>query len=360
MNNSPIDPSNSEDDLKQENIKLHQQLDDTIHELDISIYELDTSAQEHTAAQNDLQSTINNQEYVNQSLQIANEECSSNNEILQTINEELNTAKKEIQAANRKLTIANSELRIRNSELVILNNDLINFFASIKIAIVILDNDLQIRKFTPTAQQLFNLTSADNQYNFSNIKASLNVPDLEQMISEVQTSLRVKALEVKTQIGICYMLTIRPYHTTEDKMEGFVLVLHDIQSFKRCFAALEEAQNYAEEIIESVPLPLLILDSELRVSKVNREFYEIFPQVKRGETIQLSVFNMDYGRWNIPELRKMLEGMLAKETSIQKVKIEHEFEGAGHKIMLFNAVNINGLGNAKRILLSIEDITDHK
>ena len=367
MNNSPINPSNVKDDLNRENIKLRQQLDDTlhdlddtIHELDTSIHELDISARKNTAAQNGLQSVIDNQERINENLQITNEECSSSNELLQTINKELNVAKKGIQAANKKLTIANSELRIRNSELVILNNDLLNFFASVKIAIVMLSNNLEIRKFTPRAQQLFNLTSADNQHNLSDIKASLNIPNLEQMILDVQAHLRVKVLEVKAQTGLCYMLTIRPYHTAEDQIEGFVLVLHDIQSFKRCFAALEEAQNYAEEIIEGVPLPLLILDSELRVNKVNQAFYEVFPQVKRGTTIQLSIFNIDYGQWNIPELRKMLEGMLAEETCIQKVEIEHEFQGVGHKVMLFNAVKMSALGNANHILLSIEDITDRK
>ena len=367
MNNSPIDPSNSEDDLNQENIKLRQQLDDTIHELDDTIHELDTSIHEldissrkHTATQNGLRSVIDNQERINQNLQITNEECSSSNQVLQNINKELNIAKKEIQAANKKLTIANSELCIRNSELVILNNDLINFFASIKIAIVMLSNNLQVRKFTPTAQRLFNLISVDNQHNFSDIKATLNIPDLEQMISDVQTTLRVKALEVETLGGRCYMLTIRPYHTTENQIDGLVLVLHDIQVFKRSFAALEKAQNYAEEIIQSVPLPLLMLDSDLRVSKANQAFYETFPQIKWIDTIQLSLFDLDYGKWNIPELRLLLEGMLTEEATIQKVEIEHEFEGVGHKTMLFNVVKMRSLGEDNRILLSIEDITNRK
>ena len=360
MNNSPIDPTSHDDDLNRENIELRQQLDTSIHELDASIQELDASARKHTIAQNGLRSVIHNQERVNQDLQITNEECLSSNEVLQTINEELNIAKKEIQAANKKLSIANVELSRRNSELVILNNDLINFFASINIAIVMLANDLQVRKFTPTAQRLFNLTSVDNQHNFSDIKTSLNIPDLEQMISDVQTTLRVKALEVETLAGRCYMLTIRPYHTTEDQIDGLVLVLHDIQAFKRSFAALEEAQNYAEEIIESVPLPLLMLDSDLRVSKANQAFYETFPQVKWIDTIQLSLFDLDYGKWNIPELRLLLEGMLTEEATIQKVEIEHEFEGIGHKTMLLNAVKMSSLGDANRILLSIEDITEHK
>lgn len=367
MNNSPINPFGSEEDLNQENIKLHQQLDNTIHdldhtiqELDISIDELDNSAQKLTAAQDGLRSVIDNQERSNQDIQSDSEECFSNNKVLQTINEELNIAKKEIQAANKKISIANAELGKRNLELVILNNDLINFFASINIAIVMLSNNLQVRKFTPTAQRLFNLILVDNQSNFSDIKASLNIPDLEQMILDVQRTLHVKAVEVQTLAGRCYMLTIRPYYTTENQIDGLVLVLHDVHAFHRSFAALEKAQNYAEEVIESVSSPLLILDSDLRVSKANEAFYETFLQVKSIDTIQLSLFDLDHGEWNIPELKLLLEGMLIEEATTQKVEIERKFAGVGHKIMLFTAVKMRSLGETNHILLSIEDITDRK
>jgi two-component system CheB/CheR fusion protein len=345
IDNCPVDPASPQGDLERENARLRQELDATI--------------QEHTATQDYLQSVIQEHEHVNQDLKIANEEILSSNEELQSTNEELETAKEEIQATNEELTITNSELRSRNSELFLLNNDLINLLASINIAIVMLTNDLRVRRFTPMAQRLFNLIPADTQRHFTDIRTNLDIPDLEQVILDVQETIRVKALEVQTTSGQWYMLTIRPYRTTENQIDGVVLVLHDIHAFKRSLATLEEARNYAEEIVESVPLPLLVLESDLRVNKANRAFYQTF-QVQWLDTIQSSLFDLGNGQWNIPGLRPLLEGILTDDTTVQNVEIEHEFEHIGNKTMLLNAVKMIESGDTHRILLSIEDITDRK
>jgi two-component system, chemotaxis family, CheB/CheR fusion protein len=343
LDNCPVDPASPQGDLQRENARLRQ--------------ELDTATQAHTATQDYLQSIVREHECVDRDFKIANEKILLSNEQLQSINEELETTKEEIQATNEELNITNAELRSRNSELFLLNNDTLNFLASINIAIVMLTNDLRVRRFTPMAQRLFNLIPTDTQRHFSDLKTNLDIPDLKQAILAVQATLRVKALEVQTTSGQWYMLTIRPYRTTENQIDGIVLVLHDIHAFKRSLATLEEARNYAEEIVESVPMPLLVLESDLRVNKANRAFYRTF-QVEWRDTIESSLFDLGNGQWNIPELRRLLEGILTDDTTVQNVAIEHQFERIGKKTMLLNAVKTIDSGDAHRILLSIEDITD--
>jgi two-component system CheB/CheR fusion protein len=321
--------------------------------------ELANANQERAATQEYLQAVIQEQEHINQDLKVANEEILSSNEELQSTNEELETAKEEIQATNEELNTTNEELRSRNLELHQVNNDLTNLLGSINIPILILTSDLRVRRFTPMAQRLFNLIPTDAGRPLSDIRANLDVPELETLILEVLDTLSIKELEVQTLGGHWYNLRIRPYRTTENKIDGVVLVLIDIDVLKRSAATLEQARNYAEAIVETVQVPLIVLDSDFRVNKANRSFYETF-QVSPSETTQSLIFELGNGQWNIPGLQQILEDILANDTTIQNLEVEHCFEQIGQKTMLLNGWKILQQGDAQRILLAIEDISDRK
>jgi len=337
--------SNKQGDLDPENEHLRQALA--------------IANKEKTAAQAHLQSLIQEQENLNQDLKIANEEILSSNEELQSTNEELETAKEEIQAANEELTTTNEELRSQYLEQTQLNNDLTNLLASINIPVLMLANDLQIRRFTPTAQGLFNLIPTDIGRPFSDIRSTLEVPDLEQMILEVIDTLHTKEQEVQTQTGYWYNLRIRPYRTTQNQIDGVVMVLIDIDALKRSARTLEEARNYAETIVETVQTPLVALDADFRVNTANRSFYTTF-EVSFSDTSKYSLFELGNGQWNIPKLRSILEEILVSDVELLNFELDHVFEQIGQKIMLLNACKLEGEDRALMILLSIEDITDRK
>lgn len=179
-------------------------------------HELAITKKEKDMAQANLQAVVEEQENLTQDLRVANEEIISSNEELQSINEELETAKEEIQATNEELITTVEELRTRNFDLQQLNNDITNLLASINIPILMLENDLRIRSFTPMAQRLFNLISSDVGRPFSDIRVNLEIPNLEEMILEVIETLNTKEQEVQTQSGYWYALRIRPYRTAEN------------------------------------------------------------------------------------------------------------------------------------------------
>ncbi|MEG4348536.1 CheR family methyltransferase [Microcoleus sp. LAD1_D3] len=332
---------------------------DLVREVELLRQALATAYQEKTAVQAQLQAVIQEQENLNQDIKVANEEILSSNEELQSTNEELETAKEEIQATNEELTTTNEELRNRNIEQSLVNNDLINLLSSINIPILMLTNDLQIRRFTPTAQEIFSVIPTDVGRPFSDIRSTLNVPDLEQMILEVIDTLQTKEQEVETLSGYWYNLRIRPYRTTENQIDGVVMVLLDIDALKRSARTLEEARNYAETIVETVQTPLVVLDANFRVNKANRSFYEMF-QVSPSETAKSSLFELGNGQWNIPQLRSILEDILLSNVQLQNFELDHLFEQIGIKTMLLNACKLEREDQALMILLSIEDITERK
>jgi two-component system CheB/CheR fusion protein len=186
--------------------------------------------QELGALREYLQSVIEEQESTNEELKSANEEILSANEELQSTNEELQTAKEEAQSANEELATVNDELRHRNAELARVNNDLVNLLSGVGIPIILVGQDLRVRRFTPPAEKLFNLISTDVGRPISDIKPNLDVPDLAKLIARVVDSLTPYEGIVKASEGEQYWLRVRPYVTIDKSIDGASVVLLDIHA----------------------------------------------------------------------------------------------------------------------------------
>ncbi|BDA71031.1 Signal Transduction Histidine Kinase (STHK) with CheB and CheR activity [Calothrix sp. PCC 7716] len=315
--------------------------------------------QELKATKEHLQSVIEEQEASNQDLRAANEEILSSNEELQSTNEELETAKEEIQATNEELKTVNDELYRRNLELNQLSNDLENLLSSTNIPIVMLGADVRIRRFTPLAQQILNLIPTDVGRPLRDINHNLNIPGLEQEILSVINTFSVKEQEVQDQKGHWYDLRIRPYRTIDNKIDGAVMILVDIDALKRSSEQLTESRNYAEAIVETMREPLVVLSSRLQVITANRAFYETF-DVTTTQVEGRPLFELGNGQWNIPHLRELLEQIVPSNNQLsefQNLVVEHEFEQIGRKIMMLNARRMSQPNHQDMILLAIDDIT---
>src|SRR5262249_47012870 len=149
----------------------------------------------------------------NEELKSANEEILSSNEELLSTNEELQTAKEEMQSTNEELATVNEELKCRNVELGQVNDDLLNLLQGVHIAIVMVDRDLRLRRFTPTAERLLNLIPSDVGRPIGNLNPNLNVADVEALLAEVLHTLMPQEHEVQDRDGRWYSLRIRPYVT---------------------------------------------------------------------------------------------------------------------------------------------------
>lgn len=184
--------------------------------------------EELDATRSYLQSIVEEQRTTEEELRSANEEIHSSNEELQSINEELETAKEELQSTNEELMTVNEELQNRNDELTQLNNDLNNLLSSVNIPIVMLGNDVRVRRFTPMAERVMNLIPADVGRCITDIKPNLRIPDLKRSISHVIDSLQIEEFDVEDANGRWYCMRIRPYRTFDNKIDGVIIVLLDL------------------------------------------------------------------------------------------------------------------------------------
>jgi two-component system CheB/CheR fusion protein len=197
-------------------------------ELEYSQREAAKLEQELAATKEHLQAVIETHEATNEQLQSANEEILSSNEELQSTNEELETAKEELQSTNEELNTVNDELRNRNTEVNLINNDLTNVLSSIDIAVVIVGSDLTIRRFTPRAQQLFALIPGDVGRPLLNINPTVEIPDLQQTVSQVMSSFAAAERTISDRKGDRFQLRVLPYRTGENKVDGAVITLVDV------------------------------------------------------------------------------------------------------------------------------------
>ncbi len=283
-------------------------------------------------------------------LKVANEEVMSMNEELQSANEELEASKEELQSVN-------AQLNEKVTELTEANNDLANLLTATEIATVFLDTELRIRKFTPRATQLLNLIASDLGRPVGHITQKFTGLDLAADAATVIADLLPSEKEVQASDGRWYTVRILPYRTLDNRIDGAVVTFSDVTRLKRTEGELRSEKMFAEQIIETVRQPLLVLDEKLWILSANQAFYETF-EVEAKDTAGRQIYELGNGQWDIPQLRTLLEEVVPRQAAFQDFRVEHLFQQIGQKVMMVSGRRIQPTdAGPTRLLLTIEDIT---
>ena len=297
-------------------------------------------------------------EVANEKLQASNEESQSANEELQSTNEQLETSQEEIDSANEELITVNTEMAQHNAELSRMNDDLINLQASVDLPMVVLARDLRIRSFTPQAVPLFNLLVTDIGQSINGIKHRLDSSDLGRFAAAAIETASAQEQEVWDRDGRWHLLRIQPYLTLDNKIDGVVLVLVDIDALKRSTLEAQKALQYAEAMLRTARVPLVALHSDLRVNTANEAFYKTF-NLSSAEVEGRSIFSLSDGAWDIPKLRILLLEILPRDSVFNDFQVIHAFPILGRRTMWLNARRMQSAGDGtEMIVLSIEDVTE--
>jgi two-component system CheB/CheR fusion protein len=157
--------------------------------------------------------------------------------------------------------------------------------------------------------------------------------------------------------GRWLLMRILPYRTKENVIDGVVITFIDITDRKWALEQMRAAKIFAERIVETVRVPLLILGSNLEVISANARFYRVF-RTTRGETENKRIYDLGNGQWNIRRLRELLEQIVPNGDPVDDFEVEHDFPGIGFKKMSLSANLVAGESEIpEMIILSIEDIT---
>ena len=308
-----------------------------------------------------LRSTIEQLETSNEELTSTNEELQSNNEELQSVVEESETGKEELNSLNEELLTVNSELERKNQELSTINSDTRNLLYSVDEAIVFLDTNLRIRRFTPQTEKIMNLLPGDVGRPIQDIASKLRYEDLLNESKEVLDTLNTKEKEVQTKEGRWFKVKLLPYRTVENLIDGVVLTFSDIDEQKKVQDKLndlslkaQESQEYAESIVNTIKEPLLILDDKLIIRSANMTFFNQFDT--SSEDVQGQPLDKILsGMWNIPSMLDRLKELSSKEAELENLSTEITISGSEKKTVDITARKLLiPSGSSKLMLFSIQ------
>jgi two-component system CheB/CheR fusion protein len=290
-----------------------------------------------------------------------NEELQSANEELQSSNEELDTSKEELQSVNEELATVNTELQRNIDALTQVNDDMQNLLSSIEVGTVFVDAELRVQRFTTAITDIINLIPNDIGRPLNDITVNLRGYDrLAADAKQVFETLVKKEIEVQAVSTRWYLIRILPYRTQDNAIAGVVITFSDITRMKTLQVEMQQLKLYAENIVDTVREPLLVLDANLSVISANSSFYEFF-QVEEAATIGKRIYDLGNEQWDIPELRRLLEEILPEKSCFNDYVVRHTFAEIGPRILLLNARELRQVDSEQRmILLAIEDITGNE
>jgi two-component system CheB/CheR fusion protein len=299
-----------------------------------------------------LQSTIEEMEITLEEITSTNEEVQSTNEELQSANEELTTSKEEMQSMNEELTSLNTELQFKVGEFFQVNNDMKNFLQNADSAILFLDNNLNIKKFSPGAAKIIKLIASDVGRPITDIVNNILHFDLGNHIEEVMENLVLKEFEVTSNSEEWYRIRISPYRTINNFIEGTVILFTNITETKKLNEKLQHDRHYTEKVMEAMGDALIVMDGKFRIQSVNNAFYTIFRETS-GNILNKNFLDLRGGQWNIPPLHNALVNLAKNNIEFNDLIMHHHFEYIGHKSILINGRIVQGSSNDPCLVLLI-------
>ncbi|MBQ9438039.1 MAG: response regulator, partial [Lachnospiraceae bacterium] len=237
-----------------------------------------------------LRQTVTELESTNAELQAANEE-------LLTANEELQSSNEELQSVNEELYTVNSEYQSKVMELASVNEDMSNFLSTTLVGILMVDRDLNIRKYTEYISSEFNLVEQDVGRSLRYISFNFVTIDLLELCREALANKETIERRCASVSGKTYLIHIAPFHALEEggdadlerkvrrkKLKGLVLTFVDTtkqvddqeqidemaRALKEAVRAGREKENFLSQMSHDMRTPMTAISGLTQLSLEER------------------------------------------------------------------------------------------
>ena len=188
-----------------------------------------------------------------ESLRHAIEELATRQLTLGTTNDELQASIDDLEATNRRLAAMNAELiAVRQehehqiAELNALNLDVENLFRAADLAVVVLDEGLRLRRYTPAAGRFFRLARTDLGQPFAALLPDTNglLVDALEATQGDGASRQVPVHLSEEATGHAGLARVHPYRDDGARIAGVIFSVTDVTELKATQHSLEH-QNTA-------------------------------------------------------------------------------------------------------------------
>ena len=327
-----------------------------------------------------LQVTIEEYDSSNEEMKASNEELQSINEEYRSATEELETSKEELQSVNEELQTVNSELRNKLDELARAHEELQNLLGTTEIGLLYLDRELRIQRFTAGISKLFNIMPGDRGRPIRHLTHKMKYDHVTEDAEGVLRGLNPVELEVQAENEDWYLMSLRPYRSTEDKIQGVVISFVDTNKLKKAEQEvlhhktlleervqertseldeinqrLRQARDLFENFFDTNPIPTSITSLEdgrfIRVNEAYRNYYGLKDEDVIGRTSR---------EMHLPiatSQRPAMISRLRKEGPVRNVEMETKLPSGDSRTILASMQTVE-VDNKEALMLAFIDITE--
>ncbi len=281
-------------------------------------------------------------------------------------NTELRRAQEQLENQQVELEMQNEELMQVQEHLELSRNTYSELYDFAPVGYFTFDESGRIEKVNLTGAKILGI---ERQLLVNKPFASFiaDIEGKELFADHIETVLKrdgMKSCEVrltgKNGTVIFGQLQSVVINDVENKKDHVLCSIVDGTIARQLGVEIQDAREYAENIVETVHKPLVVLDSSLKVLTANISFYDTF-KVTPEETIGYFIYDLGNRQWDIHKLRVLFEEILPNDSVINGYEVDHNFPDIGRKIIMLNARQIfrEKIGS-HIILLAMEDITIRK
>jgi two-component system CheB/CheR fusion protein len=234
---------------------------------------------------------------------------------------------------------------------------MIGIIDSLDTPVVVIRRDFAVASFNRTAAEVFGFTTTDIGRQPHDTESLVNVYGIEalcaQVISDDATCRREFRIGQRS-----FILTVAPFRTGEGDIQGAVLTFTNVTAFRASIDQAIYEREYTKRVLNTVIVPLVVLDYLLRVQTANRAFYELFGVSREAiQGVPLSEFGDD--EWTNSALWADLRATLEEGKPFETREVEREFRVIGRRTVLLDAQRLSDKNDAT-VVLTLQDISERK
>jgi two-component system CheB/CheR fusion protein len=295
-------------------------------------------------------------EAANEELRATNEELQSINEEYRSTSEELETSKEELQSINEELQTVNSELKVKLDAVSRAHGDLENLVAATDFGTLFLDSGLHIKRFTDRVTDLFSIKKSDEGRPITDFAHRLEYDNLTADVRTVLANLTPIRREVSSRDGRWYDIRVRPYRTTEDRIDGVVITFVDISERHQAEDALRQSAELLKQQKHLIDLSrdsIFVWDLDGGIVEWNRGSAELYGYSRAEaigkEEVQLLATTVSGSTFAALKARLRQEGSWAGELR-RRTK-------SGRELIVESRLQLDSFDGRRLVLETTRDVT---
>ncbi len=328
-------------------------------EENLETYDIDKEAEQRISdLEQELQFSRENLQATIEELETSNEELQATNEELLASNEELQSTNEELQSVNEELHTVNAEHQMKILELTELNNDLDNLLAGTDIATLFIDENLDVRKFTPRVTEILHIKEKHIDQPFRGIETKLEDVDLIWKVKEVHEQHEPIEKDVRTEDGNWYLMRILPYNVAPNVYSGVLITFTEISQLKEAEEKIKKRESELSAVTEVLKAGRWEYNPNLGEVEIGEEVRNML-DIDAEEQLSVEGFAKVFHGASKSRFLKDIEKAIEKETEFNNEYLLKRGKKDESWVRVIGRVNKTN-GSVNSIWGVIYDITDVK